>query len=62
MYTEIIEEQNFRKRSYNWKTAIGLQQVDGLVPSEYLIDLANRNIKGEVSLYEVRNKLQEYYA
>ena len=61
-YTTIIEEQDYKKRSYNWKTAIGLQQVDSLVPSEYLLDLANRNIKGEMSLYDVRNKLQDYYA
>jgi fido (protein-threonine AMPylation protein) len=61
-YTPITEEQDYRKRSYNWKTAIGLQQVDGLVPSEYLVELANLNIKGEISLDEVRNKLQNYYA
>ena len=30
-----------KERSYYWKTAIGLQQVDGLVPSGYLLDIAN---------------------
>ena len=31
----------------NWKTAIGLQAVDGLQPSAYLIDVAKRNIEGD---------------
>ena len=33
-------------KSYAWKTAIGLQDVDGLEPSEYLIKTANQNING----------------
>ena len=32
-------------KSYAWKTAIGLQDVDGLEPSEYLIKTANQNIR-----------------
>ncbi len=30
-----------------WKTAIGLQDVDGLKPSDYLIATARQNIEGE---------------
>jgi fido (protein-threonine AMPylation protein) len=55
------QEPEYKQRSYNWKTAIGLQKVDGLVPTEYLVDLANRNIKGEIDLAQVRAKLQNYY-
>lgn len=33
-----------------WKTAIGLQQVDGLKPSEYLIANARQNIEGDISI------------
>lgn len=54
-------EPNDRIRSYNWKTAIGLQDVDGLKPSEYLIDVANRNISGDISLYEAERRIFEYY-
>ena len=36
-------------KSYAWKTAIGLQDVDGLEPSEYLIQTANQNINGDIS-------------
>jgi fido (protein-threonine AMPylation protein) len=60
-YEKVTEEQDCKKRSYNWKTAIGLQKVDNLVPSRYLLDLANRNINGEISLSEVRDKIRDYY-
>jgi fido (protein-threonine AMPylation protein) len=54
-------EPDYKRRSYNWKTAIGLQQVDGLEPTRYLIDLANQNIKGDISLKDVKDRLQSYY-
>ena len=50
------------ERSYNWKTAIGLQQVDGLSPSEYLIDTANANIEGKISIDEAERFITDYYA
>ena len=40
---------------------IGLQDVDRLKPSEFLLDLAIRNVKGEISLDEVRQRLREHY-
>ncbi len=44
-----------------WKTAIGLQQVDGLTPSNYLIETAKQNIEGNISIEEVRDRIQSYY-
>ena len=55
-------EPSKRERSYNWKTAIGLQQVDQLTPSDYLIETANANIEGEISLGEAEQRITEYYA
>ena len=46
----------------HWKTAIGLQAVDGLKPSQYLIETARRNIEGEISMDEVQDLLRSYYA
>ena len=40
-------------RRYAWRTAIGLQAVDGLETSEYLAQIAERNIAGEISFEEV---------
>ena len=45
-----------------WSTAIGLQAVDGLKASQYLIDTARRNIEGEISIDEVQDLLRSYYA
>lgn len=39
-----------REKAYAWHTAIGLQDVDGLRPSEYLVHTAVRNVEGEISL------------
>ena len=44
-----------------WQTAIGLQAVDGLKPSDVLVDAARRNIEGELSIDEVRNLINSYY-
>ncbi len=44
-----------------WKTAIGLQQVDGLKPSEYLIDTARQNIEGDITIEEVKQRIDTYY-
>ena len=49
-------EPNKRDKGYAWHTAIGLQAVDGLKPSKYLIDTAIKNIEGgetENSIYHV---------
>ena len=35
-------------KGYAWSTAIGLQAVDGLKPSKYLIDTAIQNIEGKI--------------
>lgn len=45
----------------NWKTAIGLQQVDGLKPSDYLIETARQNIEGYITIEEVKERLDSYY-
>ena len=43
-----------------WKTAIGLQAVDGLHITDYLIEIAKRNIEGEISFDEVEELISEY--
>ena len=48
-------------RGYAWSTAIGLQAVDGLRPSEYLINTAVQNIEGEITLQEVKYLIDNYY-
>jgi len=44
-----------------WETAIGLQQVDGLTPSAYLIETAKEHIDGNITIAEVKARLESYY-
>lgn len=55
------KEPGRRERAYAWATAIGLQDVDGLKPSKYLIKTAKRNIEGEITAAEARKLVDEYY-
>ena len=54
-------EPSQREAAYAWSTAIGLQAVDGLKTSDYLNDLARRNIDGEITIDEVDKLLDSYY-
>ena len=54
-------EPNKAEKAKVWKTAIGLQQVDGLKPSEYLIETAKQNIEGVITLDEVQKRIDTYY-
>ena len=49
------------KKAENWRVAIGLQQVDGLTPSKYLINIAKDNIEGKISIDEANEKVAQYY-
>jgi len=63
LFDEYIRQGEPRKREkgYAWQTAIGLQAVDGLTPSEYLIDAARKEIEGELSVDEVGRLIKSYY-
>ena len=54
-------EPSKRDKGYAWHTAIGLQAVDGLKISKYLIDTAIRNIEGDISIEEAQELLNTYY-
>ena len=58
-----IEEKcslNYVKQM-QWDVAIGLQEVDSLKPSKYLMKLSEENVNGEKTIYEVEHELKEYY-
>ena len=54
-------EPNKRERGYAWQTAIGLQAVDGLKPSIYLIETAQQHIEGDITIEEARQLIMSYY-
>lgn len=54
-------EPNKAEKAKVWKTAIGLQQIDGLTPSAYLIETAKQNIEGDITIEEVKQRIDSYY-
>ncbi len=48
-------------KAYAWQTAIGLQDVDKLRPSEYLLSTAKENIDGNISIDEAKKRIASYY-
>ena len=54
-------EPQKRERAEAWGVAIGLQAVDGLTPSSYLVETAKRHIEGDISIDEVRELIDTYY-
>lgn len=62
-FKEYLKESEPDKayKGYAWSTAIGLQAVDGLKPSKYLIETAIQNIEGKITLKEAQNLIESYY-
>ena len=54
-------EPQKREKGYAWQTAIGLQAVDGLKPSKYLIETARKHIEGDITIDEVQQLIKSYY-
>lgn len=63
IFEEYLREKEPQKkeRGYAWRTAIGLQAVDGLSTSEYLIETAKKNIDGDITFEEANNLIHNYY-
>ncbi|MDR1653882.1 MAG: Fic family protein [Prevotellaceae bacterium] len=54
-------EPSKKEKAQIWQTAIGLQDVDGLQPSDYLLETAKENIEGNINFGEVKNRIDAYY-
>lgn len=50
-----------QERAAIWRTAIGLQAVDGLQTSDYLKQTAKKHIEGEIDIDEARQLIKTYY-
>ncbi len=67
MKNDIFEEYLIEKeplkyeKGYAWHTAIGLQAVDGLDTSEYLISTAKKNIEGDITFEQANELIHSYY-
>ena len=54
-------EPNKAEKSEAWQTAIGLQAVDGLNTSDYLLGTAKEHIEGKITIDEVQKRIHSYY-
>ncbi|MFI3209088.1 MAG: Fic family protein [Eubacteriales bacterium] len=63
LFEEYIQqvEASKKEKVFAWSTAIGLQAVDGLKPSDYLIHTAIQNIEGNHTIDEVQELIHRYY-
>ena len=54
-------EPHKREKGYAWQTAIGVQAVDGLKTSDYLIQTARQHIEGDITIEEAKKLVDSYY-
>ena len=54
-------EPDQAERADNWQVAIGLQAVDGLKPSAYLLETAREHIEGHIDIDEAQRRIRSYY-
>ena len=54
-------DPNVRERANNWAIAIGLQRVDGLNVSDFLIQVACQEIEGKITIDETQTLIDEHY-
>lgn len=64
IFDEYLNDENVdkRERAKLWRTSIGLQAVDNLTVSDFLIEMARKYIEGEISMDEVNKMIEEHYA
>lgn len=56
-----LGEPKPEEKTVAWQTAIGLQAVDGLTTSEYLLETAKENIEGKITIEEANARISNYY-
>ena len=54
-------EPDKAEKSESWQTAIGIQDVDGLKISEYLLETAKEHIEGKINIDAAQKRIQSYY-
>ena len=60
-YKKITKEYTPEEKQLYWNLGNGLQAVDGLKPSKYLIEQQAKEVAGELTLDEVKENLRRYY-
>ena len=56
-----LGESERAEKSRAWRAAIGLQDVDGLPTSDYLLETAKEHIEGRIDITAAQQRVQAYY-
>lgn len=54
-------DESIRERANNWAIVIGLQHVDGLNVSDFLIQVARQEIEGKITMNKAQAMIDEHY-
>ena len=54
-------DESIRERANNWAIVIGLQRVDGLNVSDFLIQVARQEIEGKITMNKAQAMSDEHY-
>ncbi|MBE6141186.1 MAG: hypothetical protein E7172_06665, partial [Firmicutes bacterium] len=60
-YDKIVDEKNSKIKQLYWNIAFGLQEVDGLKPSKYMVQLSKEHIEGKKTYKQVQDEITSYY-
>ena len=60
-YNKVEDEKSPKIKQLYWDIAFGLQDVDGLKPSKYMIELSKEHINGQKTYHEVKEEITSYY-
>lgn len=60
-YDKVLDESNPNIKQLYWDIAFGLQEVDGLKPSKYMIELAKEHVDGKKTYKQVQEEITSYY-
>ena len=61
-YIEVFDEKSPKVKQLYWNIAFGLQDVDRLKPSKYMVELTNEHIDGKKTYKEVKDDITSYYS
>ena len=60
-YNEVVDEKSSIVKQLYWDISFGLQEVDGLKPSKYMIELSYEHINGDKTYKQVQEEINLYY-
>lgn len=60
-YDKVEDEKSSKVKQLYWNIAFGLQEVDGLKPSKYMVKLSEEHIEGKKTYQQVQKEITSYY-